>query len=47
MKPKYKHNFQFNSTKALAPENDWRKRIKKESILKNRTIGKSINETNI
>ena len=42
---KYKHNFDFSSTKTLALENDWRKRIIKESILTNRTLGKSINET--
>ena len=41
----FKHKFEFSNTKALAFENDWRKRIIKESILTNRTLGKSINET--
>ena len=42
---KYKHKFDFSSTKTLALESDWRKRIIKESILTKRTLGKSINET--
>ena len=42
---KYKHQFDFSNTKTLAFESDWRKRTIKESILTNRTLGKSINET--
>ena len=42
---KFKHKFDFSNTKALAFESDWRKRIIKESILTNRTLGKTINET--
>ena len=38
---KYKHSFDFSNTATLAFENDWRKRIIKESILTNRTLGKS------
>ena len=41
----FKHKFDFSNTKTLAFESDWRKRIIKESILTNRTLGKSINET--
>ncbi|CAF1389693.1 unnamed protein product [Adineta ricciae] len=40
----HKHQFDFVNTKTLALENDWRKRIIKESILTSRTLGKSINE---
>ena len=47
MKRKYEDNFNFSSTKTLAFENYWRKRIRKVSILTNRTLGKSINETKI
>ncbi len=42
---KYKHNFDFSNTETLAFESNWRRRIIKESILTNRTLGKSINET--
>ena len=42
---KYKHSFDFSNTKTLAFESNWRKRVIKESILTNRTLGKSINET--
>ena len=35
MKRTYKHNFHFSSTKTLALENEWRKRIK------NRVNGKT------
>jgi hypothetical protein len=42
---KYKHKFDFSSTKTLAFESNWRKRVIKESILTNRTLGMSINET--
>ena len=42
---KFKHDFDFSSTKTLAFESDWRKRIVKESILTNRTLFRSINET--
>ncbi|CAF4600906.1 unnamed protein product [Rotaria sp. Silwood2] len=42
---KYQHSFDFSKTETLAYESDWRKRIIKESILTNRTLGKSINET--
>ena len=42
---KYKHKFDFSNTKTLALESDWKKRIIKEGILTNRTLGKSINET--
>jgi hypothetical protein len=41
----HKHRFDFSNTKTLALESDWRRRIIKESILTNRTLGKSINET--
>ncbi|CAF1179846.1 unnamed protein product [Adineta steineri] len=41
----HKHQFDFSNTKTLALESDWRKRVIKESILTNRTLGKSINET--
>jgi hypothetical protein len=40
-----KHNFDFDNVKTLAFESEWRRRIIKESILTNRTLGKSINET--
>lgn len=40
-----KHCFDFSNTGTLAYESNWRKRIIKESILTNRTLGKSINET--
>ena len=42
---KFTHDFDFSSIKTLASESDWRKRIIKESILANGTLGKSINET--
>ena len=45
MKRIYKHNFDFSSTKTLALKNDSRKRISKQSIMTNRILGKSINET--
>jgi hypothetical protein len=41
---KYKHRFDFSNSETLAYESDWRKRVIKESILTNRTHGKSINE---
>ena len=41
---KHKHDFDFDNVKVLAHESDWRRRIIKESILSNRTLGKSINE---
>ena len=47
MKRKYKHNFDFASTETLALENEWRKRIIKETILRNRRLAKSVNETKI
>ena len=47
MKQKYKYNFDFSSTKTLALENDWRKRIIKESILTNRTLCKRITKAKI
>jgi sugar-specific transcriptional regulator TrmB len=42
---RYKHKFDFSNTETLAWETDWRKRVIKESILTNRTYGKSINDT--
>ena len=42
---KCKHKFDFLNTKTLALENDWRKRIIKESILTSKTLGKAINDT--
>ena len=47
MKRKYKLNFDFSSTKTLALENGWRKRVIKESIITNRILEESINETKI
>ena len=47
MKRKHKHNFDFSSTKTLARGNDWRKRVIKDSIVTNRILEKSINETKI
>ena len=41
---KFKHDFDFSSTTTLAFESDWRKRIIKESILTNRTLGRPIND---
>ncbi len=41
----YKHSFDFSNTDTLAWESNWRRRIIKESILTNKTHGKSINET--
>ena len=43
--PEHKHKFDFSNAKILAFEGDWKKRIIKEGILTNRTLGKSINET--
>jgi hypothetical protein len=40
----HKHDFDFENVKTLAHESDWRRRVIKESILTNRTLGKSINE---
>ena len=34
-----------SNTKTLARETDWRKRVIKESILTNRTLGNAINDT--
>ena len=41
----HKHKFDFSNTKTLARETDWRKRVIKESILTNRTLGNAINDT--
>jgi len=40
----HKHNFDFDNVKTLAFESEWRRRIIKESIITNRTLGRSINE---
>ena len=42
----YKHNIDFSNTSTLAFESNWRKRVIKESILTNRTLGRAINEIN-
>ena len=42
---KHKHEFDFSNAETLACESNWRRRVIEESILTNRTQGRSINET--
>ena len=41
----HNHRIDFSKTETLTWESDWRRRVIKESILTNRTTGKSINDT--
>ena len=41
----HKHNFDFSNASTIALETDWRKRVIKESIMTQKTLGRAINDT--
>ena len=41
----HNHSFDFSNASTLARESDWRKRVIKESIMSQKTLGRAINDT--
>ena len=41
----HNHSFDFSNASILALETDWRKRVIKESIMTQKTLGRAIDDT--